>query len=134
MTRLARQFAPGLIVEHGRCVAGCPLNGPPDGSGRVSQADAQAQAAIMQCSYAFRVYDTVKVLSVATSLDRQSMMLSAGASLDSDTLRHFGGSGEPAVTAALGGTVQPMRSNMRGQDLPAAFQVYATGPRERQSR
>jgi hypothetical protein len=46
MTRLAREHAPALLVEHGRCVDGCPLNGGADGSGTtVSAADTAAQAA-----------------------------------------------------------------------------------------
>jgi hypothetical protein len=133
VTALARQYAPGLIVEHGSCVSSCPMNAYP-GSGRVSDKDAIAQAATMQCGDAFRTYDTVTIFSVAECLDRQVKMLFHGASLDSDTRRHFGGSGEPAVTGALGGTIQPMRGNMRGQPMPEEFMVYASGPRQRQRR
>jgi len=93
----------------------------------VSAKDAAKQASIMQCGDAFRTYDTIKVLSVTECLDRQSAMLIAGRNLTSSTLRLFGGSGEPAVTAALGGTIQPMRGNMRGQPMPEEFMVYASG-------
>jgi hypothetical protein len=34
--------------------------------------------------------------------------------------RLFGGSGEPTVTAALGGVVQPMRSSVQGLNLSAS--------------
>ena len=44
------------------------------------------------------------------------------------------GSGEVSVTAALGGTIQPMRGSLGGMELPAEFMAYADGPRHRQSR
>jgi hypothetical protein len=133
MTQLAKEYAPGLIVEHGACVSSCPMNGWP-GTGRVSSKDYENQAHVMGCGDAFRSYDTVRVFAVAETLDRQAQLLTAGSSINSSTLRHFGGSGEPSVTAALGGTIQPMRSNIRGQSIPPQYMVYASGPRQRQQR
>lgn len=69
---------------------------------RSSASDAREQARVMGCSDSFRSYDTVRVLSVAETLDRQTGFLIAGANLSGDTYRYFGGSGEVTVTAALG--------------------------------
>jgi hypothetical protein len=133
MTSLAAQYAPGLVVEHGRCVNGCPLNGGAQGEAAVeSAADATAQAKQMGCSDSFRSYDTVRVESIAETLDRQTRLLQVAAALNGSTLRHFGGSGEITVTASLGGTIQPMRSAL--PQLPAEFSNYADGPRDRQER
>ena len=68
----------------------------------------------------------------AETLDRQWRMLTVGAAYDGGTLRHFGGSGSPTVTGALGGTIQPMRSNLRGMTVPADYMTYISGPRNRQ--
>ena len=135
MTKRAQQYAPGLIVEHGQCVTGCPLNGGAQGAARrESGRDAEQQAAAMGCTDAFRSYDTVRLLSVAETLDRQSRLLMAGAAVNGSSLRHFGGSGESTVTAALGGAIQPMRSPLAGMALPREFMTYADGPRHRQRR
>jgi hypothetical protein len=70
-----------------------------------------------------------------THAARQARLLRAAAALNaSGVARHFGGSGEATVTAALGGTIQPMRGSLRGMALPPEFEAYATGPRRRQSR
>ena len=53
VTRQAKKFAPGLVVEHGKCTASCPINGYP-GDGRADEAAAKAMASIMTCSDAFR--------------------------------------------------------------------------------
>jgi hypothetical protein len=68
----------------------------------------------------------------AETLDRQWRMLTVGRAYDGGTLRHFGGSGSPTVTGALGGTIQPMRSNLRGMTIPADYMTYTSGPRNRQ--
>lgn len=133
MTKLAKQYAPDLIIEHGFCGSSCPLNGYP-GDGRLLDSDAIKMANILKCTDLFRSYDTVKVLSVSETLDRQIKMLWHAREMNSTTLKHFGGSGEPTVTGALGGSIQPMRSNLRGLPIPNEFMVYATGPRLRQHR
>ena len=84
----------------------------------------------------------VKSLSVVEVIDRQSKLYSVASSLpravpDSDTpARFIGGSGEHLVTAALGGVIQPMDSNVRGLKINPAFEVYVNGPpgRGRQHR
>ena len=136
MTVLAKRYAPNLVVEHGLCVDGCPLNGGEQGAARhVSNQDAQNQAQLMQRTDAFRSYDTVRVLSMASTLNRQVRLLQAGSKMNGTTLRHFGGSGEASVTAALGGALQPMRGSLKGLNVPAEFLNYASsGLRHRQAR
>merc|ERR1719201_2037926 len=148
-TRLARQLAPGLVVEHGRCVSGCPLNAGSRNGTRASLKDIQKQAEILQCTDLFRTYDTVKVFSIAEALDRQAQLLHFARNMSTTpghcgpndpecaALRLIGGSGEPSVTAALGGVLQPMRSNLRGRPLPPLLQPYTgegPGSRHRQHR
>lgn len=128
-TQNARVYAPNLWVEHGFCGPDCPLNGPLNGSGagRWPLAMAQRAVATLNCTDALRSYDMVKSLSVVEVIDRQSKLYSLGASLprsipDSETPRRFiGGSGEHMVTAALGGVIQPMDSNIRGITINSAY-------------
>lgn len=133
-TAAARSVAPGLIVEHGDCVSpSCPLNGNTT-AGRWPYSAAEEQARLANCTDLFRTYDMVKVLSVSETLDRQAKLLQAAIALrlDGPGRRLFGGSGEPAVTAALGGSPQPMRSSLEGAVLPPLFQAQAgEGPHSR---
>lgn len=111
-TALARQLAPRLVVEHGKCVTGCPLNTGSRNSSRVSTADLAAQLPELNCTDLLRTYDTVTVFSISEVLERQARLLQAAQSLghlSGPARRLLGGSGEPSVTAALGGALQPMR-------------------------
>lgn len=96
---------------------------------------AERAAATLNCSDVFRSYDMVKALSISEVLDRQSKLYSVAANFprnsddDAETPRRYvGGSGEHLVTAALGGVIQPMDSNVRGVPYPKAFEVYVNGP------
>lgn len=81
-------------------------------------------------------------LFVPQVIDRQAKLIAVAhnmtmpaefASLDPPPRRLFGGSGEPVVTSALGGVIQPMRGNLRGATLPPLFEAYAgEGPNSRQ--
>jgi hypothetical protein len=132
VTQDARMHAPDLWVEHGFCGPDCPLNGPLNGSGagRWPLSMAHRAAQTLNCSDSFRSYDMVKSLSVVEVLDRQSKLYSVAANLaravpDSETpARLIGGSGEHMVTAALGGIIQPMDSNVRGLTINPAYDVY----------
>jgi len=55
---------------------------------------------------------------------------------DASYARLIGSSGVTTVTGALGGLVEPMDSNVRGLDIPQAFDTYVEGPppRQRQHR
>ena len=72
----------------------------------------------------------VKILSVSEVLDRQSKLIllaynmSAATGIHPPPRRMFSGSGEPIVTAALGGSIQPMRGNVRGASVAAPFEPY----------
>lgn len=140
ITALARKVAPDLTVEHGVCGTGCPLNTGAENGTRWSAADAKNQAAVLQCTDLLRTYDMVKVLSISECLDRQAQLILQARRLEAKggAKRLFGGSGEPSVTAALGGAIQPMRSNMRGlPPLPDAFKAFpgeSEGGRQRQHR
>lgn len=134
VTRLAREIDPALAVEHGTCNGDCPLNGPgtgPDASARWPWSAASIQAVILNCSDLMRTYDMVQSLSVSEVIDRQYKLLNKSAHWPVDEHsadRNFDGSGEPMVTAALGGVIQPMDSTAVGLGIPDAFQVYANGP------
>ena len=138
-TALARRLAPRLVVEHGKCVAGCPLNTGASNGSRVSAADLAAQLPVLNCTDLLRTYDSVTVFSISEVLERQARLLHAAASLPEHAQlrgpakRLLDGSGEPSVSAALGGVIQPMRSNIRGVPLPPAFLGYnGEGPHSRQ--
>eukprot|EP00656_Telonema_subtile_P014004 TRINITY_DN17120_c0_g1_i1.p1 TRINITY_DN17120_c0_g1~~TRINITY_DN17120_c0_g1_i1.p1 ORF type:complete len:352 (-),score=60.36 TRINITY_DN17120_c0_g1_i1:88-1143(-) len=129
--------------RHGTCVQGCPLNTGSDNGTRASTSDMHKFASVLNCTDVLRTYDTVRVLSIPTVLDRQAQLLQYARNLPQCTdpqclaQRLLGGSGEPTVTVALGGVLQPMRSNLRGMELPAAMQTYAGeggGSRGRQHR
>ena len=122
-TALARMYAPNVIVEHGICGGACPLNAAPGAGGRWPASAAAAQAKVLLCTDLFRTYDMVKILSISEVLDRQSKLLLAALPLVQrervqapqrlgagrqavEARRLFGGSGEPSVTAALGGVIQ----------------------------
>ena len=135
VTAAARTAAPGLIVEHGDCVSSsCPFNDGGHGDGRWPYKAALAQAHLANCTDLFRTYDTVRVLSISEALDRQAKLLQAAVQLklNGTGRRLFGGSGAPAVTGALGGSPQPMRSAVDGARIPPLFQVQAgEGPHSR---
>eukprot|EP00037_Helgoeca_nana_P010668 m.94066 g.94066 ORF g.94066 m.94066 type:complete len:566 (+) comp20347_c0_seq2:54-1751(+) len=141
-TKIARQVAPQLVVEHGDCGGNCPLNSAVPGDGRWPMSAALAQAKALLCTDLFRTYDTVRLFSVSEVIDRQAKLIAVAhnmtmpaefASLDPPPRRLFGGSGEPVVTSALGGVIQPMRGNLRGATLPPLFEAYAgEGPNSRQ--
>ena len=142
-TALARQYAPGMLVEHGVCVSGCPLNTGARNGTRASLKDVARQAKVLACTDVLRTYDTVRVFSIAEVLDRQAQLLKYAADHlpaagGGAARRLFGGSGEPSVSVALGGVLQPMRSNLRGvPPLPPALLAYAgegPGSRHRQHR
>jgi len=135
VTVAARAAAPDLVVEHGDCGPGCPINEDGNTSqGRWPFASALAQARAANCSDLFRTYDMIKVLSIPAVLDRQAKLLLAANQLhlNGSGARLFGGSGEPAVTGALGGAVQPMRQDVRALAIPSLFAVaIGEGPHSR---
>ena len=108
-TALARRLAPRVVVEHGKCVAGCPLNTGARNGSRVSAADLAAQLPVLNCTDLLRTYDSVTVFSISEVLERQARLLRAAASLPEHAQlrgpakRLLDGSGEPSVSAALGG-------------------------------
>jgi hypothetical protein len=102
--------------------------------GRWPRSAALAQARLANCTDLFRTYDTVRVLSISEALDRQAKLIQAAVQLklNGTGRRLFGGSGSPAVTGALGGSPQPMRSSVDGARIPPLFQVQAgEGPHSR---
>ena len=113
----------------GTCNGDCPLNGPgtaPDASARWPWSAASIQAVILNCSDLMRTYDMIKAMSVSEVIDRQYKLLNKSAHWPVDEHsadRNFDGSGEPMVTAALGGVIQPMDSTAFGLGIPDAFQV-----------
>eukprot|EP00039_Didymoeca_costata_P005669 m.83542 g.83542 ORF g.83542 m.83542 type:complete len:561 (+) comp12926_c0_seq1:110-1792(+) len=140
-TAIAREAAPDLVVEHGLCGTNCPINGAPGSDGQWPWANAVNQAKVLACTDLFRTYDMVKILSVSEVIGRQANLLLAAYNKTTDKellklnplpRRLFGGSGEPVVTVALGGVMQPMRGNLRGTPLLSNFNGYVgEGPNSR---
>ena len=140
ITSLARSVAPGLwVTQHGKnqaCepLSSCPSDGAPD---RYPIANAQADALTLNRSDVFTTYDFVYALSVPEALDRHWKILSLSSLHRGDAYsRLIGSSGVSIVTGALGGLLEPMDSNVRGLELPSAFDTYIEGPapRRRQHR
>jgi hypothetical protein len=77
MSQLAHIYAPNLIVEHGACVTGCPLNTGSGNGTRSDAASAEQQASTLMLGDSYRTYDTFKVFSTAESLDRNWRVLNA---------------------------------------------------------
>ena len=121
MSQLAHIYAPNLLVEHGRCVTGCPLNTGSGNGTRSDAASAEAQASTLVLGDSYRTYDTFRVFGTAESLDRNWRVLNASRFANNtrreggQTSRHFGSSGAPDVSVALGGCIQPMRRCVEGR-------------------
>lgn len=118
LTRVAREEAPGLIVEHGR---GCgPLNDswtPWDpaaigGEGRFRSWGRVLEEALEMLSFSdvLRSYDVTMPLSTATTIDRVASLLQGAPASAGDAQRLVNCEDELYLGAALGCTVGIMRS------------------------
>jgi hypothetical protein len=117
ITSTAEEFAPGLMVEHGR--GSGPLNDeecPWDTdnfhrTGLYASWDdgkvLEAAVEIAQVSHVLRTYDITQQLSVPTTLDRVTQMLNALSGTDASAIVNC--EDEPYIAAALGCAIGVMR-------------------------
>jgi len=78
LTRISREKAPNLVVEH--AVSCRPLNDVPDGTGRFRGWDNVLRRSVETIAFSdvFRTYDVTSHLSVAATLDRIAELFTAG--------------------------------------------------------
>jgi hypothetical protein len=120
LSRVVREEAPGLLVEHAFCMG--PFNNFAEGSGRFQDWGAypEQNAAVLSFSDVFSTYDVTQELSAASTLDRAAYLLSR-----SEMLPSFAGilnvEDELYLGAALGCSIGVMRHPLDRSAAPKEF-------------